>query len=212
MVCLARVILRIMVASGTKKARATSAVVSPPIARSVSAICDAGDKAGWQHMKSRISVSSESAAGRSAGGASQSSGSACWAIASSRRWRACSRRSRSMSRRDATVMSQARGLPGRPLPGHCAAAEIRASCTASSARSKCPYRRTRAPRTCGASCCSRSSTSRSDMGDQSSSSARESTIGRTSATAAAASTGPGHCESRAAIVVARSKLAHSTIQ
>ena len=49
-----------MVASDTRKARATSAVVRPPTARRVSAICDDGDTAGWQHMKSKIRVSSES--------------------------------------------------------------------------------------------------------------------------------------------------------
>jgi hypothetical protein len=34
------------VASGTRNARATSAVVKPPTARKVSAICDAGDTEG----------------------------------------------------------------------------------------------------------------------------------------------------------------------
>jgi hypothetical protein len=37
---------RVMVASGTRKARAISAVVKPPTARKVSAICDAGDSDG----------------------------------------------------------------------------------------------------------------------------------------------------------------------
>jgi hypothetical protein len=55
-------------------------------------------------------------------------------------------------------MSQALGLSGTPSPGHWVAAAIRASCTASSAMSKCPYRRTTAPRTCGASGRSRSPT------------------------------------------------------
>ena len=61
--CLARLIRRVIVASGTRNARAISAVLSPPTARSVSAICDAGDSAGWQHRNSRISVSSASAGG-----------------------------------------------------------------------------------------------------------------------------------------------------
>src|SRR2546430_3461200 len=73
--CLARVIRRVMVASGTRNARAISAVVSPLTARRVSAIWDAGESAGAQHMKSRISVSSESDGGRSAAGASHRSGS-----------------------------------------------------------------------------------------------------------------------------------------
>ena len=74
MVCLARVIRRVMVASGTRNARAISAVVRPPTARSVSAICDGGDSDGWQHRNSRTSVSSASSAPTSAGGPSQSAG------------------------------------------------------------------------------------------------------------------------------------------
>jgi hypothetical protein len=58
--------------------------------------------------------------------------------ASSRRWRACSLRSRSVSLREATLISQARGFSGIPSFGHCAAAAIKASWTASSAVSKCP--------------------------------------------------------------------------
>jgi hypothetical protein len=44
--CLARLMRRVMVASGTRNARAISAVVRPPTARRVSAICDAGDSEG----------------------------------------------------------------------------------------------------------------------------------------------------------------------
>ncbi len=157
MLCLARVIRRVMVASGTRNARAISAVVRPPTARRVSAICEAGDSAGWQHMNSRISVSSVSAAERSAAGTTSSSGSSRRATVSSRRRRAASARSRSVSRRDATVTSQPRGLSGTPCSGHCSEAASSASCTASSAASKWPYRRTTAPRTCGASVRSRSS-------------------------------------------------------
>ncbi len=47
-----------MVVSGTRKAAAISRVVRPPRARSVRATADAGDNAGWQHMKKRTSVSS----------------------------------------------------------------------------------------------------------------------------------------------------------
>ncbi len=121
-VCLARVMRRVIVASGTRNARAISAVVRPPTARRVSAICDAGDSAGWQHMNSRISVSSASDGrpGRRAG-ASHCSGSTRRATVSSRRCRACSLRSRSVSRREATVISQAarvvRDAVGRPLRG-----------------------------------------------------------------------------------------------
>jgi hypothetical protein len=49
-----------IVASGTRKARATWAVVRPPTARSVKAIAEAGVNAGWQHMKRTIRVSSSS--------------------------------------------------------------------------------------------------------------------------------------------------------
>ena len=56
--CLARLMRCAIVASGTRKALAISAVVSPPTARSVSAIADERVSAGWQHMNSRISVSS----------------------------------------------------------------------------------------------------------------------------------------------------------
>src|SRR2546423_9683955 len=54
-------------------------------------------------------------------------------------------------------MSQPTGLSGVPSIGHCAAAATRASWVASSAAAKSPYRRTSAPRACGAS--SRSSLS-----------------------------------------------------
>ena len=127
-----------MVASGTRNARAISAVVRPPTARRVSAICEAGDSAGWQHMNSRMSVSSGPAGAVSAAGASHCPGSVHRATVSSRRWRACSLRSRSVSLREATVISQPRGLSGTPSAGHCVAAASSASCTASSAVSKCP--------------------------------------------------------------------------
>jgi hypothetical protein len=55
---LARLIRCATVGSGTSSARAISAVVSPPTARSVSATCETGVSAGWQHSVSRVSVSS----------------------------------------------------------------------------------------------------------------------------------------------------------
>src|SRR5207244_10485731 len=69
-----------------------SAVDRPPTARSVSAICEAGDKDVWQHRKSRMSVSSESDGGRSAAGASCVSGRTHRATVSSRRCRSEERR------------------------------------------------------------------------------------------------------------------------
>ena len=56
--CFARLMRCAIVASGTRNALAISAVVSPPTARSVSAIAEAGVSAGWQHMNSTVSVSS----------------------------------------------------------------------------------------------------------------------------------------------------------
>ena len=58
--CLARLMRWAMVASGTKKALAISAVVRPPTARSVSATCEGGVSEGWQHSNNRTSVSSRS--------------------------------------------------------------------------------------------------------------------------------------------------------
>jgi hypothetical protein len=46
MLCLARLIRWAMVASGTKKALAISAVVRPPTARKVRAMADDGESAG----------------------------------------------------------------------------------------------------------------------------------------------------------------------
>ena len=56
--CFARLMRCAIVASSTRNAFAISAVVSPPTARSVSAIAEAGVSAGWQHMNSTTSVSS----------------------------------------------------------------------------------------------------------------------------------------------------------
>ena len=121
-----------MVASGTRKARAISAVVRPPTARSVSASCDAGDSAGWQQRNSSVKVSSPD------GPASTSGTGVIATSASSRRRRASSLRSASVRRRDATVSNHALGLAGQPSTGHWRAAASNASCTASSHRSKCP--------------------------------------------------------------------------
>ena len=63
--CFARVILRVTVCSEPSRARAISAALSPPTARNVRATCDAVDSEGWQHMNSKMSVSSASPGGRS---------------------------------------------------------------------------------------------------------------------------------------------------
>src|SRR5215213_5487103 len=135
-----------MVVSGTRNARAISAVVSPPTARSVSATCEGGDSAGWQHRNSSDSVSSVAGAQ-----GTESSADSGTATAASRRRRAVSLRHRSASRLDATVISHPFGLCGMPCFDHAMVASRRASWTASSHASKWPWWRTRAPRTCGAS-------------------------------------------------------------
>ena len=68
----------------------------------------------------------------------------------SRLRRAMSLRIWSVIRRSATWMSQPRGLLGTPSRGHCSAAAINASCTASSLAAKSRKRRITAPSTCGA--------------------------------------------------------------
>ena len=105
-----------IVGSGTRNARAISAVVSPASVRSVSATCASTDSAGWQHVKisrrrsSSTPLSSESAR-----------------VASGRRrarrppaaWRrpSLARRSRSSARLRAVVVSHAPGLRGTPSRG-----------------------------------------------------------------------------------------------
>jgi hypothetical protein len=126
--CFARVIRLAMVASGTRNARATSAVVRPPTARRVSGTCAPGVSDGWQHRNSSVSVSSESGArGASAAGARNWSRGTRVPAVSSRRRRAISLRSWSVIRRCATRTSQPRGLSGRPSFGHCSEASSRAS-------------------------------------------------------------------------------------
>jgi hypothetical protein len=108
-----------MVASGTRKAFAISAVVSPPTARRVSAMADAGVSAGWQHMKSNISVSSLSTVSASV--------CACRATVCSLVRRAISLRMKSVILRVAVWISQPRGFAGTPSRGQCCAAASSAS-------------------------------------------------------------------------------------
>ena len=108
----ARVIRRVMVASETRNARATSVMVRPSTARRVSAICDSGDSMGWQHMNNKISMSSASA-GFSAGSSPLNEQLPTTTV-SSRRRRACSLRSMSVSLRAATVINQPLGCPEHP--------------------------------------------------------------------------------------------------
>ncbi len=140
MCCLARLMRCAIVDSGTRKAWAISAVVRPPTARKVSASCDGADSVGWQHRNSSVSVSSAAGAAQasSAAGARAASTGRSAASRSSRRRLAVSLRTWSVMRRAATVTSQPRGLAGMPSSGHCTAAAVRASWTASSQASNWP--------------------------------------------------------------------------
>src|SRR5215472_7550267 len=123
-----------MVGSGTRKAAAISAVVSPHTARSVSPTRTAGSSAGWQQVKISASSSSVPATHppNSCGEASLRTASA--SLSARRR----SRRTRSSALCRAVPISQPRGLSGTPPAGHWAKAAAQASCTASSATSRSP--------------------------------------------------------------------------
>src|SRR5688500_18130344 len=129
-----------IVASGTRNARATSAVVSPPRSRSVSATCTFGASAGWQQVKIRRSWSSCTTSSSSTAldsSRARSSIAAAW-----RSSRDASRRKRSTARLRAVVMIHPAGFGGTPLRGHRSSAAVNASCTASSAASMSPQTRT----------------------------------------------------------------------
>src|SRR5215470_19057767 len=128
-----------MVGSGTRKAWAISAVVSPPRSRSVSATWARVASAGWQQVKISRSRSSCTVAA-SSGGSPRACSSAAWAC---RSWRDASRRRRSTARLRAVVMIQPAGLGGSPAAGHRCTATVNASWTASSAMSMSPKWRAR---------------------------------------------------------------------
>ena len=198
--CLALEIRCAIVASSTMNALAISAVVSPPTARSVRAIAEAGVSAGWQHMNSTVNVSSSSGTSRPGGSRS--------AATVSRSLRDCSLRHWSISRRSAVWISQPRAPAGMPSRGQCTDAASSASWTASSAASKSPYLRASTPRTCGASSRSRASTS--GLACQRTP-PRLTALARGSAAASATPPGPGTAEYLAAISIARSSDSTSTI-
>ncbi len=148
MLCLARLIRWAMVASGTRNARAISAVVKPPTARNVSAIAEAGLNAGWQHINRRTNVSS------SCGEVSTVRRFFCvgylqghLALAMAATPIRCEYDRPSAGTRPASAM---RGdCPVGPRVGHCIAAASDASWTASSAAAKSRNLRTTVPSTCG---------------------------------------------------------------
>jgi hypothetical protein len=109
-----------MADSGSRKARAISAVAKPPKARKVRATRASTLRAGWQQVKMRRSWSS----GKkeiSSGGAEAGAAVSAW------RKRVLPRRIESISLRCAAVVIQAAGLAGIPRSGHVARAEVKAS-------------------------------------------------------------------------------------
>ena len=136
-----------MVASGTKNARAISAVSRPPTVRRVSATRASTGSAGWAQVKTRRSRSSHSgsAAARSAGSSDVPPPVSSSIVIHSLTLPTSTprRRSTSSARRFATVVSHAPGVRGTPSVGQCRAARSNASAVASSATSQSPVARMR---------------------------------------------------------------------
>src|SRR5690242_19323274 len=126
------------VASGTRKARATSSVVRPPSSRRVSATRASVESTGWHVVNTsrRRSSSNGSSAAAARSGCSTPPprrSSSCPSSRVLRSWTSARRR-RSTARCFAVAMSQAPGLSGTPDSGHCSSAATSASCARSSAR------------------------------------------------------------------------------
>ena len=139
---LARTMRWATVASGTRNARAISAVASPPSRRSVSATRASVARIGWQAVNMRRRRSSPtSSSGSSTGAGARVSVSR--PICSCLRSAMVRRRSRSIARRLAVAISQAPGLSGTPASGQRSSAATSASCASSSAS---PTSRTRRAR------------------------------------------------------------------
>ena len=137
---LARTMRWASVDGAVRKARAISSVVKPQTSRSVSATRASGARAGWQHVKINLSRSSSTLSSSSTA-ATLDPVSSCSVIAccdASNRER---RRIASMALKRPVETSHARGLPGTPSCGQRSSAAAKASCSASSARSKSPSRR-----------------------------------------------------------------------
>ena len=111
-----------MVASGTRKARAISPVVSPPSVRRVRATCASAESAGWQQVKMSSSRSSGMVVPAIVSAATSGVASR-WALAA----RVRSRRMRLSARLRAVRASQAPGLAGVPSRGQRSAAIAKAS-------------------------------------------------------------------------------------
>ena len=132
-----------IVASGTRNARAISSVLRPPSVRSVSATCASSRErrmaAGEDQLEPLVGKDSSRPSRPPPPRAPRSS----FVFAASVR----SRRMRSIARLRAVAISQAPGLSGAPSRGQRSAAIAKASCAASSARSKSPRKPIRAART-----------------------------------------------------------------
>src|SRR5215472_6929111 len=141
--CLARTSRCARVGSGTRKARAISAVVRPQRVRRVNATWASLPSDGWQQVKISRSLSSgySTASSNSAGSSKGCSRCASYSSSGCFSVFVFSRRTASKSFRWATVVSQAPGFRGTPSFSQCTAAEANASCNDSSARSKEPERR-----------------------------------------------------------------------
>ncbi len=142
---LARTIRWATVGSGSRNARAISAVLRPHSRRRVSATRASAGSTGWQATNSSRSRSSpmSSSTSRSWSRTTLPWWSGSCAIASClpacrRRWR-----SRSIARRWAVVISHAAGLSGTPCRGQCSSAATSASWASSSALSRSPSIRAR---------------------------------------------------------------------
>src|SRR6266508_5191660 len=141
--CLARTSRCPIVGSGTRKARAISAMLKPPSVRKVSATCASRFSAGWQQVKisrRRSSSSDESLPWFSIANA-PSPGVVCSPSKAYFSAPTRARRKRSIALARAAVVSQAAGFSGTPLSGQRSSACTKASCSASSARSKSPQAR-----------------------------------------------------------------------
>src|SRR4051794_25803725 len=123
-----------MVASGTRKARAISAVDSPARVRRASATWASVASAGWQQVKMSRSRSSVTPLSSGSGSSGSGTRAASRSLAAPR----VSRRIRSVARLRAAVVSQAPGRRGTPSRGQVRRARAKASWAHSSARSQSP--------------------------------------------------------------------------
>ncbi|MNT62700.1 hypothetical protein D3C72_2004480 [compost metagenome] len=137
---LARTMRWAMVEGLLMKARAISSVFRSQTSRKVRGTWASAGNAGWQQVKISRRRSSSTSSPSSKALAASSSSATRWRLEASKRAR---RRRLSMALKRPADTSQARGLAGMPSRGHCCTAAMKASCRASSARSKSPSRRIR---------------------------------------------------------------------